>query len=263
MTIEPALRFCAHEDVVFSKAPLEVVLCQIRFPAILALLESAGVAGFQEAIRREYPEVSTDRQVEFRLDSQNAEVIQQAPVWHFRTEDSNWTVSLAVDFVALETPTYPDWREFRSRLEFVLAALDRTLSPSRAVRVGLRKVNLFSHQQVASPPDWAGLLRPELLGLAGADIPGKLKSGYSEFHLADNSKGTLTVRFGPDPGNIKGFRLDMDYWTEEFYRLVPNQPLVDKLEAYSHAMTSFFHWAMEPDLKAHLKPRARSGEARL
>lgn len=257
MTIEPALRFVEHDDVVFGKAPLEAVLCQIRFPPIFALMDQAGVSGFQEALRRDYPETSAERQVEFSLAADNSEVRQKAPVWRLRDASGDWTVSVAVDFVALETPAYPEWSEFRARLEFILAAANRTLNPARASRVGLRKINLFSSPNVTSPNEWNGYLRPELLGLAGMDLPGNVKTAYSEVQIADASNGTLTARFGPDPQDSAKFRLDLDYWTERYYKLIPGSALVDRVEAYSHAITSFFHWSLEPSLYQELEPRPR------
>lgn len=254
----PSLRFAEHEDVVFRKAPLETVLCQVRFPPILALLDEVGVAGLQEAVRAEYPDTSSDHQVEFNVGPVNAQVKRSAPIWRMRTDPDRWTVSAAVDFVALETTHYGDWDQFRQRLEFLLAAVDRTLAPGRTKRIGLRKVNLFTHPEAKDAQEWVGLLRPELIGIAGLETPGTVALSFSEVHYQDNAGGTLTARFGPDREASSKFRVDLDYWNEDRFAIMPSSSLVHVLAEYASSMTSFFHWIITPRLKEHLEPVPRS-----
>ena len=64
-------------------------------------------------------------------------------------EEGNWRVSLAIDFVALETPRYTDFGEFLDRLMFVLDVLDRTVNVGDSTRIGLRKINLLTHPSVS------------------------------------------------------------------------------------------------------------------
>ena len=42
-------------QVRYGKSPLRLVVCQVRFPSLLRISDPAYVAGFQEAIAREYP----------------------------------------------------------------------------------------------------------------------------------------------------------------------------------------------------------------
>jgi uncharacterized protein (TIGR04255 family) len=236
------------------------VVCQVRFPPILSLLEEAGVAGFQEALRRSYPVTAVDHQVAFAVDAaqrQAPQIKQQAPVWRLQTEDERWTVSTAVDFIALETPHYPEWGEFRERLQFLLAAADRTLAPARSVRIGLRKINVMRHPEVARPRDWGKFLRSEVLPLGGSELPGVIRSCITELNLNDDRDGTLTIRLGPDPEDLAKYRVDLDYWTERKFRVMPDEMLMNQLEAYSKSMTSFFHWSLRPEMYKHLDPRPR------
>lgn len=262
---KPTLIFVEdHDDVVFDKAPLELVLCQVRFSPVLALMDEAGVAGFQEAVRRHYPNFRGDREVEFSVNPGQASVRQKAPIWRMADEEQKWVVSVAVDFVALETPDYSDFREFRERLKFVLAAAERTIHPGRSSRVGLRKINVFSDPDVTAAPGWRGLLRPEILGLAGVeDLAGSLQRSYAEVELADDSHGKLTIRFGIDPEDKSRsrFRLDLDYWTETGFKVSPESTLLERVEGYSDAITNFFHWAITSDLHTRLKPRPRGTHA--
>jgi uncharacterized protein (TIGR04255 family) len=253
------LRFPEHEDVVFRKAPLTSVLCQIRFPPILALLDAAGVAGFQEALRHRYPELESEEQMTVALAPTSAELQRPAPIWKLRNPNEQWTVSLAVDFVALDTASYRHFGEFIDRLMEVVAALERTLNPLPSKRIGLRKVNSIGHSQVQAPADWKDLLRSELLGLVGvSELPGFVRSDYAQLHLDDGDNGSLLVRHGVDPDDQNKYRLDLDYWTERAMPIAPDDGLSSMLNSYSASITGFFHWCLTKRLFDALGPEPRS-----
>jgi uncharacterized protein (TIGR04255 family) len=254
------LTFDSPTDVVFKRAPLEVVLCQVRFTPVLALLSDAGVAGFQEGIRRHYPVSgkAADRQLTWQPSSGKIETSQQAPVWRFTDEAGQWTVSLAVDFVALEAPQYTHFDDFAERFDRVLDVLDRTVHPSDAVRIGLRKVNALRHPDVARPSDWASLLNPALLGLLSA--PGaseRIATAWSELHLKDDEDGILAVRHGVLPDAEDVYRIDLDYFTERPSRIEPGSDLSRLLKEYSTSTTEFFRWCLSPRLTDFLEPTSR------
>lgn len=256
---EPIMQFVAHEDVVFRKAPLESVLCQVRFSPIYALLDEAGFVGFQEALRHHYPRTTTDHEVELAVDAKQTNVHRRAPVWRMQDDEGLWTVSVAIDFVSLETRRYSDFREFRERFATILSAVDRTLSPSKSKRLGLRKVNLFEHPDVTQHAEWTQYLRSELMGLVtDVGLPGRLAGAYSEAHIGDGRNGTLVVRFGPDTKEPLKFRLDLDYATQQPFSVSPRSSLLDRVESYSHSMTSFFHWSLKPSLYDYLEPHSRT-----
>lgn len=255
----PSLDFGAHDDVLFERAPLQTVLCQVKFPPIFALLDELGVAGLQEALRFDYPKTEFNRDVEIAVDAKQTQLRQKAPVWRMLTEDRVWTVSAAIDFVALETTSYPSFGEFSRRLDFLLAAVDRTLSPGRLTRLGIRKVNLLRREDVTSLSGWAEYLRPELMGLAiYKDLPGTIASSYSEWHLHDDAGGTLTIRAGMDPEEKHLFRLDFDYWTEaQHFEIEGGSELIELVTAYSKSITSCFHWALGSNIKRSFGPKPR------
>ena len=256
------LSFGEHPDVLFQKAPLESVLCQIRFSPVLALLDRTGVAGFQEALRSTYPEMDQDIQTTMAVTPQGSSLQAGVPNWRFSDSAGNWRTSIGVDFVALETSDAPGYRfeEFWNRLAKVLEALDRTVRVVSSRRVGLRKVNVLSHPAVASFKDWSGLLRGELLGLSAApNMPNTLSSDYSEIHFPDESGGTLSIRHGVEPGDLTRYRLDLDYWTNRVIRLDRPERIEGLLDGYAKSMTSFFHWCLENRLFEFLEPRPRIG----
>ena len=51
------------QEVPLARAPLVNVIAQVRFPAVMKIEDSAFVANFQEAIRKDYPILRPERQL--------------------------------------------------------------------------------------------------------------------------------------------------------------------------------------------------------
>ncbi len=254
-----ALDFGRHDDVVFSRAPLQTVLCQIKFAPIYSLLNEAGVVGFQEAIRPLYPTTNKAVGAEVQVSPQQMSVTQSAPTFQFQTGDGAWTVSLSVDFVALETPAYSHFGEFVARLNRILTALARTVHPSPTTRIGLRKINRLEHTSITQPSQWKEFLRDELLGVdAASDLPAPVVS-YSEVRFQDEDN-VMVVRHGRDQEAALAYLIDIDYYTERPYSLDEAGPATELLQHYSDGITSFFHWCLKPPLYDYLSPKPREGK---
>jgi uncharacterized protein (TIGR04255 family) len=252
------LDFGAHPDVVFRRAPLVVVLSQVRFAPILSLLTAAGVAGFQEALRERYPTLTPEEGGEVQLGPTGLSLSEKPPVWRLTSQDEHWRVSVATDFVALEAFKYTDAIEFAERLDEVLEAVDRTVHPPPASRVGLRKVNDLEHPEVHAPRDWRGRIGSHLLGLLEWDrIPGDVEFAFSDVRLRDGDGGTLAIRHGVLPGAPAKYRLDLDYFTERSLSVEAGGRLTAMLREYSDAMTGFFHLCLTEGLYDWLEPRPR------
>jgi uncharacterized protein (TIGR04255 family) len=251
-----ALVFAEHEDVVFDHAPLVAVIAQVRFPPILSLLTPAGATGFQTLLRNDYPEFKVDQQANVAVSERLVNVERRAPIFRLRSEDDRWTVSLAADFVALETATYRDFGDFLTRLSKVLDATCRTLRPARSVRVGLRKVNEI--QKATTNVSWRTMINPELLGVVDEPtLPATLSLALSELHFEDGTN-TLVVRHGLHPERADVYLLDQDYSTDAPYDLYPDGDMATLLQHFSDGMTSLFHWALQREFKSTLGPQPRN-----
>ena len=256
MTID----FGQHEDVFFKKAPLSLVLTQIRFSPILSLVSDAALAGFQEALRDQYPHLSREQEADFQIGARGVAVHETAPVWRLSDAEEKWEwrVSIAVDFVSLETTRYREFDFFAEKLHYVIDAVRRTLQPSPSVRLGLRKVNDFTHPSVRRPSDWKRWLRPEFLGLlaAPAETPDPF-FGFADARYS-NDEGVLAVRHGlPVEGDLT-YRVDLDYFTDRPYEVAADSGLVEHLKTFSDGITSFFHWILTPEMYTHLEPTRRA-----
>ena len=125
--------------MIFEHAPLSMVLCQVKFPPVFSLMGQAGVSGFQEGLRLDYPK--------FRRGGGRAGC-GWARIGSSSTSGTNLEVQRcrsvldsqhSVDFVALEAPSYTDFADFRDRFEKVLAVIEKTVHPSQSRRLGFAR----------------------------------------------------------------------------------------------------------------------------
>src|SRR5215831_13812343 len=84
----------APAEVLLNPAPLSRVIAQVRFQTILTLNEAAGVAGFQEAIRDDYPVFGQEEGRDITMSTTGE--IHAAPqhVWRFADVREEWTVAV-------------------------------------------------------------------------------------------------------------------------------------------------------------------------
>lgn len=255
-----ALQFGNHPDVVFSRAPLQAVLCQIRFPPILALMNIAGLTGLQTLIREDYPVLMPAAQgIRIRTSPDSIGINTPPPVWKLQDQESKWVLSVAIDFITLESFEYSSFDEFQSRFNRILWALRRTLRPANSVRIGLRKVNLFKPSSEENPLDYNSILRSELLGLMSVrDFPAPIHECVNQLQFLDGDN-LLLINSGKGFSNEgePRFILDLDYSTEKSFEIKDGEEITTLLEEFSQGMTNFFHWAVLEDYKRELQPQLR------
>src|SRR6266540_2022315 len=162
--------FPASPRVIYAKAPLRQVICQLRFPPILRI-ESTAPADFQDRIRATFPLL--ERQVQQMnlvegVPAEFAQLLVNAPTgtsYIFRTEDQSHTLTLAPDWLAFSTTKYTRWEAFRALLDPPLNALIEIYKPTFFSRIGLRYQNSIQRSALnLTEHRWADLLRPEILG---------------------------------------------------------------------------------------------------
>ena len=160
----------------YREHQLGEVICQLRFPEILAIGAEAPVA-FQEAIRGEYPGFLrrqdtpppkvTGAPGRFVLENPQPIVNYQ-----FTSMDGVWRVNLTSTFISLTCTHYTGWEDFAARLDKPLAAFIRIYKPGFFQRVGLRYLNFISRKalQLEGVP-FSQLISPCYLGpLAEDDV---------------------------------------------------------------------------------------------
>ena len=172
------------ERVIYGRNPLDVVVCQFRFPAILKI-SSEAPARFQESLRKHYPmyreiappDVPTG--VPAELVAAIGHVIPNlgSKAYEFATQDKRLTVSLTRDSLTLTCKSYTVWEDFRKSLKSALDPLIQIYEPPFFTRIGLRYRDLIVRSRLQlDDASWGELLSDEVAGEFNSQIAGAIQS---------------------------------------------------------------------------------------
>ena len=163
-SFDPFVDPLPHE-VPLPNAPLERVIAQVRFPQVLSISKREFVASFQEAIREQYPVLQVEQTQEVMFGPQGTMPTPPQVIWRLLAADEKWRVSLALDFLAIETTSYESRTDFLNRFSFVLAALETHVRPKIMQRLGMRYIDRVSGEPFT---EIRRLVRSEVLGVSAA-----------------------------------------------------------------------------------------------
>jgi len=243
------------------------VICQLRFPEILAIASEPPVA-FQEAIREEYP-VFLRRQDtpppkisgipgQFRLDNPPAIINYQ-----FTSADGVWRVNLTSTFVSLTCTRYSSWEEFAARLDRPLAAFIQIYKPAFFQRVGLRYLNFISRSDLhLDGVPFSQLISPCYLGPLGEDDICETTVTRCTVDAEIGLRGGCRAKIHAGPGLLKRFGtqdketkfiLDLDLFIPGQLAVNLSAGALQTLHTnagllFRCAITDKLHEAMEPDI---------------
>lgn len=190
------------ERVIYKNNPLIEVVCQLRFPRILSINETAP-ATFQDHIRQEYPVFNTmiEQQQQLALEAESfsiPRVIQTEANknYRFSSEDGAWHVNLTSTFLSLSTSQYTRWEEFFGKLSKPIHALLEIYKPAFYERIGLRYVDAFTKSKLGlGDVDWSELINPFALGfLSNNEIKDEIRSYSSVAELDIGDKAIAQIR---------------------------------------------------------------------
>lgn len=200
--------FSKEERCIYEKNTLGEVICQLRFPEILAIGANVPVE-FQEAIRDEYPQYSARKEApapkltgtpgNLHLENQPTTINYQ-----FASADGVWRVNLTSKFISLACSRYTCWEDFARKLDKPLAAFIKTYKPAYFERVGLRYLNFISRKVLnLEGTPYAELIAPCYLGPLGeADVAEPSTSRCSvDAEMA--IRGGCRVKIHAGPGLVK------------------------------------------------------------
>jgi uncharacterized protein (TIGR04255 family) len=222
----------APTEVRLPRAPLSNVICQVRFPPILAISREDRVAQFQEEIRGQYPFLSEDIEHELNINpAGGAPTFKNIKIWRFMDNETNpaWRVSLGQGFVSLDTSKYANRTDFLDRLNTIFSVTEKQFKPAQVRRLGIRYIDRLKDTAVSRI---GSLIQPTALGIAAPSKDGS--SGFSEalLHLLTEGhfqakEGRLKIKWGnvpphstPDPATIEPWQknswiLDFDMFSEQ------------------------------------------------
>jgi uncharacterized protein (TIGR04255 family) len=172
-------RFGELDEAPLARSPIVSVVWQLRFEDHPVLAAPETVLRFQELLGG--PEqFSLTLLPKIQLSVQAAgPAAENLPTpatnatgggWRLSAADGSWQISAESGSLAIETTRYGTWeKDFSTRLQQVLDALQVVGAPVIESRLGLRYVNVLTGSAVGRPPmsaasELAGLIAPWLLG---------------------------------------------------------------------------------------------------
>ena len=257
-----------YKRVLFGKAPLRLVIGQVRFPLLFRFNEKPFLAPFQEAIQAEYPRVAQEQQVAVKFSGKGVEPAGET-LWRFSDRAGSWSAVLGEGALTLESRRYTSIDDFIGRFEKLLHAATKHLGVEDRSRLGLRFINEMRSADATKLSDWAELLNPKFVGFGGAAelIDGTIEHAFSEIQ-SKRPDGTLVIRHGlltgttvetrgPDRPGEQGpfYLLDLDYFDGNEVELDVTKTL-DQIRAYNESIYQFFRWTLDKGkLHDQLEPR--------
>ena len=255
--------FLSSPREIYASNPLAEVICQIRYPAILAIAANSPVQ-FQNAVRADYPwyEQSSSG-VPKELSALLAGLpfpmppVPQQPEHHFFAENRFRSISLTQEFIALSEKNYSQWEDFRSNMEFAEQVFRDTYSPAFYTRIGLRYIDLLVRDSYGlDEVPWLELLNPSFIGLLGNPDISKALQGFqsvAELKIPDVAGGIVKVQHGlaEDQSGGQAYLIDADFQTNT--RSSPENAFAT-LDRFNRWGGHLFRWAISPKLRDALGP---------
>ena len=251
------LLFPQVDHVPLGRPPLREVICQIRFPPILAISEKSP-ADFQETIRDRFPNLETEQEllVEFAADQMRRAGVRP-PTFRFQDRDRIKTVSLSIDFVALSTQGYISWESFADDLRYIVDALIEVYRVQYSTRLGLRYINSLNEQNTGSSsfyPEVIDIIRPELTCLLRTDAIANPYIAINQIRVR-HEEGIFSFQSGvieEDKAPLS-YVLDFDQYTEDEITL-DAQELLELCDRYHALIYNAFRWSIKPEKLAIFEP---------
>ena len=244
------LRGPPPKEVPLPAAPLVRVIAQVRFPAVLSVEQPGFIAPFQEALRDDFPVL---RREQSKVLVAPQVQLASSPAWRFMDVEGTTRISLAQEFLALETVAYTSRAAFLGKLGAATTALCECIRPRVMDRLGIRYIDRVTGKELAKLPQ---LVRPDVLGVGSGDLAGNVVHSVSESVFeAPEESARLLARWGHLPANgtvdptalepigERSWVLDLDMFRQES-RPLDAETLLKDAQAYAQRMYSFFRWAV-------------------
>ncbi len=260
------MTFPESARVIYEKNPLNLVVCQFRFPPILRI-DAEVPATFQEAIRHAYPLFEEQRSGEqgieippeiSKLMGLELQFGSGKQGYKFSTSEDVWQVVLTRDFLALATTAYKRWEDFKQHLENPLNVFTEIYKPDYFSRIGLRYRDVIKKTELGlKDHEWAELLQPHIAGELCSPIASSIqKSGRDTLVTLDGGIGQVRIRHGlPQAKDDSESRyvIDADFFSDEKLE-VPHA--LERLDRFNREAGRLFRWCITDRLHNSLGPRS-------
>jgi len=249
-------------EVPLPTAPLVRVIAQVRFPIVASVEKRDFVAPFQEAVRGDYAVMRQESASNLLVNvpGQVPVEVRSSTVWRFNDLEHHWRVTLAADFMALETSAYTSRKDFFARFGRLLIALEQHVRPGALDRLGVRYIDRLTGAPLES---LAAYIQPALLGALGTAVGPLARVAVSEslFDLPDEV-GQMRARWGVVPPNAtidpnaiepvgeRSWVLDLDAFRQGERAFVAGNVAQEAI-GLAERCYSFFRWSVTEEFLKH------------
>jgi uncharacterized protein (TIGR04255 family) len=254
------IHFPVKQEIQLKKPPLNEVICQVKFPPILRISKETPV-NFQESIRSRFPELEIEQGVLLQLGISPASenpVMETAPkLFRFKSQDSQSSVALALDFFALSTNGYIHWSSFQNEFAFVEQAAWKEFSFPYINRIGLRFINRFTQKNTGCKTfdEMLDLFRDDMTCFIRSDAWTEPNEMISQIVLPDD-KAKLNLRFGFGNEQKEQFiLLDFDYFEDNQLEC---KNLSGRIESYHTKIYQAFRWCLKDSSLDRFEAQSRN-----
>jgi len=260
--IEDPTPFPESERVVYTRNPLEIVICQLRFPVILKISSEPPVE-FQEALRKDYPlfreipPLDGGPGIPPQLSAIMGKLLplSSSKAYELTSGDGVWQITLTQESVALLCKRYRRWEEFRGALQSALSLLERIYQPSFFTRIGLRYRDVIARNSLGlKDVPWGELLSNKLACEFHSTISDAVEGTAHQLSLrlqGDAAKVTLQHGLGNN-GEEVCYIIDSDFYTAERTGV---QDAARILDYFNRQGGRLFRWCIADRLHAALEPK--------
>lgn len=254
-----------YERVIYDLNPLIEVVCQLRFPTILKISHEEPI-NFQDEIRFQYPIFEV---VQPNISDEMSKIIEQLglllpneKLYHFKSENQKWQLSIAKDFIALATSDYQRYEEFKQRFKEAIGIFEKIYKPSFYTRVGLRYKDLIIRSSLdIQDKSWSELINDSIASeLHNSEVFNSIQSiqkniillleeGYVNFN-----HGLVTVQETEASHDESAYLLDADFYVEE--KLEGSENVWNKIDQFNNSARKLFRWSITNILHQAMLPRS-------
>jgi len=157
------------EEIPLVQAPLVRVLAQVRYENMAIFKKPNFINPFVELMLDRYPLLEEGHETEITIGPGGVSKTDSSnPTWRLRSIDHDWTVTISVGSLAIETANYQSRIDFVSRFRDVCDAFLSSVGRSVVMRLGVRYTNQIGVGSF-TVDELAQFFRPDARG--GLSIP--------------------------------------------------------------------------------------------
>ncbi len=263
-----------YERVIYQRNPLIEVVCLLRFPTILKI-SNQEPAEFQDVIRFDYPIYEVQKTVNIPgLPTEVLKMSQQLgislntqnTIYHFKSENLRWQLSLNQEFISLSTTEYERYEDFKLKFQKVLQIFENIYQPSFYTRVNLKYQDLIVRSNLdIKDKNWSELIPAHIASeLHSPEIAASLKASIKniEIRIEDVENGQLKFNHGlviaqdeEKKNQEAAYLLESDFFTIGRLDKKDVWTIVDK---FKHSAGKLFRWSITEELHDAMEPKSIS-----